>query len=105
MTSYSAKFAVGQIVQHQLFAYRGVVVDVDATFQLSEEWYEQVALTRAPKDQPWYHVLVDDSDHVTYVAERNITLDEAPEPIRHPLVEQFFDGFSDGHYTSARHMN
>ena len=105
MTSHSAKFSVGQIVGHRLFAYRGVVADVDATFQLSDDWYEQVALTRPSKDQPWYHVLVDDSDHVTYVAERNLTLDESSEPIRHPLVEQFFDDFSDGHYTSARHMN
>ena len=37
----------------------GVVVDVDATFQGSEAWYEQVARSRPPKDQPWYRVLVD----------------------------------------------
>ena len=44
-----ANFHVGQLVQHALFGYRGVVVDVDADFQLSDEWYEEVARSRPPK--------------------------------------------------------
>ena len=38
-----AKFSVGDLVHHRLFDYRGVVFDVDPTFQSSEEWYETVA--------------------------------------------------------------
>jgi heat shock protein HspQ len=53
-----AKFSIGQLVHHRLFDYRGVIVDVDAVFLGSEEWYEQVAKSKPPKDQPWYHVLV-----------------------------------------------
>ena len=45
------KFFVGQIVHHNRFDYRGVVVDVDATFQGSEAWYEHVARSRPPKEQ------------------------------------------------------
>ena len=41
-----AKFFVGQIVHHNRFDYRGVVVDVDARFEGSEAWYEQVARKR-----------------------------------------------------------
>jgi heat shock protein HspQ len=66
-----ANFSIGQIVQHRLFNYRGVVIDVDYKFLGTEDWYEQVARSRPPKEQPWYHVLVDNSIHQTYVAERN----------------------------------
>ena len=33
MSSAQAQFAVGQVVQHKLFNYRGVIVDVDPQFQ------------------------------------------------------------------------
>jgi heat shock protein HspQ len=58
-----ARLQVGQVVRHRLFDYRGVIYDVDPVFSLSEEWYEQMARSRPPKDQPWYHVLVDDDSH------------------------------------------
>ena len=105
MTDQDAKFSVGQLIHHRLFDYRGVIVDVDPTFQNSEEWYEQVARTRPPKDQPWYHVLVNDNVHTTYVAERNLEPDESSEPIRHPLLHDFFNAFEDGHYVSNRVAN
>lgn len=73
-------------------------MDVDATFQGQEEWYEQVAKSRPPKDQPWYHVLVDGAEHTTYVAETNLKSDECNDPIHHPLVGHFFSDFKNGHY-------
>ncbi len=100
-----ARFAVGEVVQHRLFEYRGVVVDVDATFQQSDEWYEQMARSRPPRDAPWYHVLVHDAEHTTYVAERNLETDPEPRPIRHPLVERFFEGFVEGRYRTAQRVN
>jgi len=36
----SAKFAVGEVIRHQKFGYRGVIIDVDATFKLTDEWYD-----------------------------------------------------------------
>ena len=42
-------FFMGQIVHHKKFDYRGVVFDVDATFQGTDEWYERVARSRPPK--------------------------------------------------------
>ena len=104
ITSISlAKFAVGDLVHHKLFDYRGVVVDVDPDFQASDEWYDKVALSRPPKDQPWYHVIVHGSEHLTYVAERHLEADTSGEPVSHPALEQFFKGFKDGIYT--RPMN
>ena len=88
-----ARFEMGQVVEHQLRGYRGVIYDVDPTFQQSEEWYETVARSRPPKDHPWYHVLPDEAAHTTYVAERNLEPATQPTPVRHPLVEAIFEGF------------
>ena len=98
MTAPKAKFSPGQLIHHKRFDYRGVIVDVDPVFQGTEEWYEQMARSRPPKDAPWYHVLVHDATHMTYVAERNLEPDPSGEPIRHPLLDHFFDAFRDGRY-------
>ncbi|MCH7887975.1 MAG: heat shock protein HspQ [Proteobacteria bacterium] len=102
MKTRSANFRVGQLVHHKLFSYRGVVVDVDPTFQGSDTWYEIMARSRPPKDEPWYHVLVHDATHRTYVAERNIEPDDSGEPINHPELDEFLVEFRDGAYTPHR---
>jgi len=100
-----AKFSIGELVHHQLFNYRGVVVDVDRNFQGTEEWYETVAKSRPPKNKPWYHVIVHDSDHFTYVAERNLEPDESADPINHPMLEHFFIRFENGKYVRTGSEN
>ena len=100
-----AKFAVGQVVHHVKFDYRGVVVDVDAVFQGTEEWYDTVARSRPPKDQPWYHVLVDGAAHSTYVAERHLEPDESGDQISHPAIGQYFDAFRAGRYSRQSGMH
>ena len=105
ITQQSAEFSVGQLVHHALFGYRGVIVDVDQVFSGSEEWYQKVALTRPPKDKPWYHVLVHDSLGQTYVAERNLENDESGEPIIHPWLDEHFGAFREGVYVKNRVMN
>lgn len=106
VTSISrSKFSVGDVIHHQLFDYRGVVVDVDATFQSTEEWYEAVARSRPPKDKPWYHVLVHGAVHSTYVAEKNLEHDASVEPISHPMLGQFFSRFEDGRYVREGRAN
>ena len=101
----SAKFSVGQLIHHKLFDYRGVIIDVDPSFQGTEEWYEQVAKSAPPRDQPWYHVLVHDATHNTYVAERNLEDDYSKEPINHPFVGVIFDVFEDGVYIKKSKTN
>ena len=99
------EFSIGQVVQHKLFSYRGVIIDVDPVFSGSEEWYEKVALSRPPKDSPWYHVLVDGASHQTYVAERNLEPDDSGKPIKHPHVRDFFSEFKKGAYSSREVFN
>jgi heat shock protein HspQ len=99
------RFAVGDCIHHVRFGYRGVVFDVDATFQGTDEWYEEVARSRPPRDAPWYHVLPDGADHTTYVAERNLEPDASGEPVSHPLVGELFDAFEDGRYLRTSGLN
>ena len=91
-------FRVGQLVHHKLFDYRGVVIGVDKVFKGTEEWYQQMARSGPPKDQPWYHVLVHNASHQTYVAARNLTRDTTGQPVQHPLVDHYFLGFERGVY-------
>ena len=100
-----AAFCIGQLVHHRLFDYRGVVIDVDPKFMLSEEWYQQVAKSRPDKNQPWYRVLVHNAVHETYVAESNLNPDPDQDEINHPEVENYFDAFMDGYYHLAKRSN
>ena len=106
VTSISrAGFSIGELVHHRLFDYRGVIVDIDPTFQSTEEWYETVARSRPPKDKPWYHVLVDGATHTTYVAEKNLEHDTSDAPISHPMLRQFFSRFESGRYVKGERSN
>ncbi|MDP6389033.1 MAG: heat shock protein HspQ [Alphaproteobacteria bacterium] len=104
-TTHTAKFQVGQVIRHLRFDYRGVVADVDPTYQGSEEWYDVMARSRPPRDKPWYHVLVHGAEHTTYVAERHLAPDESGEAIQHPLVDDVFAGFEDGRYLARQRAN
>ena len=105
MRNHEARFQVGQLVRHKLFGYRGVVFDVDATFQASEEWYEAVARSRPPRDRPWYHVLVHNAEHTTYVAERNLEPEPSGQPIKHPALDQLFSELRGGCYLRRSAVN
>lgn len=105
MGTANARFAIGQVIHHALFDYRGVVIDVDPQFNGADEWYETVARSRPPRDLPWYHVLVDGAVHRTYVAERNLEADDSGDPIRHPEIDDFFGAFETGRYVARRRGN
>ena len=100
-----AKLCIGDLIHHKLFDYRGVIVDVDATFQSSDEWYQMMAKSRPPKNKPWYHVLVHGYEHSTYVAEQNLEVDPNRDPVDHPLIEHYFSDFENGHYVVKQKGN
>ena len=101
----TSKFGLGQVVHHKLFHYRGVVVDVDPEFSLTDEWYRAVARSEPPKDQPWYRVLVDGTNDETYVAERNLELSQDSRGIQHPDLHRHFTRMEGGHYVRSRLLN
>lgn len=100
-----ARLSIGDVIHHKLFGYRGVIVDVDQKFQSTDEWYEMVAKSRPPKNKPWYHVLVHENQHSTYVAEQNLEADNSQEPILHPLIDYYFEGFEQGQYVLRNKAN
>ncbi|MCB1324163.1 MAG: heat shock protein HspQ [Leptospiraceae bacterium] len=91
------RFHVGELVFHVRYNYRGVIFAYDTEFRGSDDWYASNR-SQPARDQPWYHVLVDQANHTTYVAEENLIEDSDQGPIQHPLVEKFFATFLDGHY-------
>jgi len=96
-----ARFAIGDVVRHRLFDFRGVVFDVDPEFSNSEEWYEAIPeAVRPPKDQPFYHLLAEnaESSYVAYVSQQNLVFDDSEDPIDHPALATMFDRFDDGRY-------
>lgn len=105
MEKQSAKFYIGQLIKHKLFDYRGVIIDVDHVFQNDDDWYEYVALSRPPKNKPWYRILVHNAVHETYVAERNLERDNSDEPVNHPLVASIFHEFKGGSYKLKNRAN
>jgi len=92
------KFKSGQIINHKLFNYRGVIFKADDTYRSTDEWYEQMAKSKPPKNKPWYHVLIHNKNHTTYVAERNLKIDEFPRKIVHPLLPFYFTNIKNGIY-------
>ena len=104
LMSNEAKFGLGQLVKHKLFDYRGVIIDIDPVFLGTDTWYDRMAKTRPPRDKPWYRVLVNNSQHETYVAEQNLQEDQSREGINHPQLEDYFDQFSDGFYKNSTRL-
>ncbi|ABS64703.1 hemimethylated DNA binding protein [Parvibaculum lavamentivorans DS-1] len=97
-----AKFRIGQIVRHRFYPFRGVIFDVDPTFNNTEEWWLSIPEEVRPrKDQPYYHLLAENSDteYVAYVSEQNLLPDETGEPVRHPQVHELFGALKDGIYS------
>ena len=96
-----ARFAIGEVVRHRLFDFRGVIFDVDPVFTNSEEWYEAIPEELRPaKDQPFYHLLAENSDssYVAYVSQQNLIPDDSDDPVDHPAIGTMFDRLDDGRY-------
>ncbi len=101
MKPRAAKFAIGQVVRHRIFPFRGIIFDVDPVFANTEEWYEAIPeAIRPSKDQPFYHLLAEnaESSYIAYVSQQNLVADESEEPVDHPAIAAFFKGFDHGRY-------
>lgn len=101
--SRRAKFAIGQVVKHRIYPFRGVIFDVDPVFANTEEWLASIPEEVRPRrDQPFYHLLAENAQttYVAYVSEQNLLADETGKPVSHPQVPQFFKELKRGHYIS-----
>jgi len=96
-----AKYAIGQVVRHRVYPFRGVVFDIDPLFSNTEEWYQSIpSEVRPHKDQPYYHLFAEnaETEYVAYVSEQNLLPDDSGEPLRHPQVAEIFIRDDEGGY-------
>ena len=97
----TAKFAIGQVVQHRVHNFRGVIFDIDPQFANTEEWWLSIPeATRPRKDQPFYHLLAEnaETEYIAYVSEQNLLPDKSGAPLRHPQIKELFGKGSNGRY-------
>jgi heat shock protein HspQ len=100
-TVKQARFAVGQVVRHRFYPFRGVVFDIDAEFDNTEEWWLSIPEDVRPhKDQPYYHLLAEnaETEYIAYVSEQNLLPDETGQPLRHPQLSELFTEEENGTY-------
>ena len=98
-------FCIGDIVKHKHYPFRGVIVDVDPEFDNTEEWYQSIPEEVRPKrEQPFYHLLAENSDsyYSAYVSQQNLISDDENGPVGHPDVSELFDGIEEGRYQLKR---
>ena len=101
MIDRKAKFRIGQVVKHRMHSFRGVIFDVDPTFNNTEEWWLAIPEAMRPrKDQPFYHLLAENEQvsYIAYVSEQNLVVDDTGKPVGHPAVPEFFGPLKDGCY-------
>jgi hemimethylated DNA binding protein len=91
------QFHTGDLVAVPQLGWRGVIVDFDMSCKAPDVWYGAHGL-EASKEQPWYHIFIDGSQQVGYVAEDRLAADLSGEKVFHPLVPHFFDKFENGRF-------
>src|SRR3978361_2321260 len=99
MDPQSAKIAIGQVVRHRVYPFRGVLFAVDPTFSTTAESCLSLPETTRPhKDQPFYHLLAenDESSYVAYVSEQNLLPDDTGQAVGHPQASMLFESFREG---------
>jgi heat shock protein HspQ len=96
-----ARFTVGDVVRHKIYPFRGVIFDIDPVFANTEEWWLSIPEQMRPrKNQPFYHLLAENSEteYIAYVSEQNLVRDTTGAPVRHPQVSEYFIEDEDGRY-------
>ena len=96
-----AVFSIGEVVKHKIHSFRGVIFDVDPTFDNTDEWWNSIPEDYRPKkDQPFYHLLAetDTSYYIAYVSEQNLIDDVESGPANHPDIKKIFSHFDGNSY-------
>ena len=63
-----AKFAIGQVIRHRVYEFRGVVFDVDPEYVDCHGAFEAIMVElRSRRDQPFYYLFAE-NNHNPYIA-------------------------------------
>src|SRR5215203_1119041 len=101
MNSRTARYAIGEVVRHRIFPFRGIIFDVDPVFSNTEEWWLAIPEEIRPaKEQPFYHLLAENTEtaYIAYVSEQNLLPDSSGEPLHHPRLHEMFERDNAGEY-------
>ena len=91
-----AKFSIGNVVKHRYLNFRGVIFDLDPSFNNTEEWYLAIPEKIRPiKEQPFYHLFAQNEEifYIAYVSEQNLLIDDTGKECNHPDIKQIFSHF------------
>jgi len=89
----NVKYERGQIFRHKLSGNRGVIIEVDPTCNLSEDWIEKNNIDKLERGrtQPFYHTIIENEEEPQYVAQEHIELlSNCQEGIQHqnPILKK-----------------
>lgn len=101
----SGHFQLGQIVRHRLFGYLGVIIDVDPQCSPSEVNYQSQTDGASSTDEPWFKLLVHNTDCEGYAAQEDLLPLNNSEGILHPHLRCYFRSFDKGVYKSRIAFN
>jgi heat shock protein HspQ len=102
-----ANFAIGDVVRHKHFPFRGVVFDIDPVYANGEEWYEAIPQeVRPEKNQPFYHLFAENeqSCYLAYVSQQNLVPDMEQGEVHHPAIGELFERYDGERYTLKPQM-
>ncbi|XP_045615384.1 uncharacterized protein [Procambarus clarkii] len=96
------KWRIGQVVKHNLWGYKAVIIGWDPKSKAPEEWISKMHQDNKHwKEQPNYALLVDTGDReaaqITYVPQENISPILNHE-VKHPDLNQYFDFYDGAQY-------
>jgi len=97
-----AKFAIGQVVKHRKYPFRGIVYDVDQSSRIPRNGGSR-SLWKSGRAGPAFLSSLcrnADTEYVAYVSEQNLMADTSGDPMRHPQVDEMFVRALDGAYKS-----
>ncbi len=86
-----AKFNIGDVVLHKKQGYRAVIIDIDPLFQASGRYNPQAEKRAFAHQNPWYRLLVDETNQMTYVEEPLLLADPEAEknPMKNTRIEEY----------------
>ena len=95
-----AKFGLGQVVRHREAAFRGVVIDIDASYAGMPGETGEVA-----PDQPFYQVLAigPDGGFIAYAAEASLEEDPELSALSREAESRWFTVDSKGRHAPRAH--
>lgn len=88
----NSRFNIGQVVKHKTHGYAAIIIDIDSLFQPSGLLNPHTAQKEFSKPGPWYRLLVNDTELVTYADESDLELLDNELMITHPKLQDYLDG-------------